>query len=215
MKKHKIFLDFDETITKSISAFCLTYTERHKEEIKNLSHYPYPIWENVSTWNMRCEMPNLDLNELNEIFDSPRLFDHLAFYADSDGTTMADFIAELLDEPDVDLFIASKGNYANLHQKRLFLQQKLPFFPIDSFIPMEGTVMDKSELEGTALFDDHQENLFTSRVKYKILVNFSGEVKEWNNKAMADDSIYKCYSVNDIIKITNEILCFERGCVGE
>lgn len=213
MKKYNIFLDMDETTTMSIKAFVDVYKEIHRHDIQNMPHYFYPIWEDIYTWNMRCEMPNLDLNELNEIFDSPRLFDNLAFYSDSDGTTMADFIAELLEENDINLFIASKGNPLNLYQKRLFLQQKLPFFPIDNFIPMEGTTMDKSSLVGLILLDDHENNLYTANVKYKILVNFSGQEKEWNSRAMRDNSIYKCYTVNDIIKTVGEILRFERGCV--
>lgn len=213
MKRYKVFLDFDETIAMSIKAFVDVYKEWHKKEIVN-GYIPYPIWENVSTWNMKCEMPKLTIYELNLIFDSTRLFDNLAIYSDSNGVSMSDFIAELLDENDVDLFIASKGNPSNLYQKRLFIQQKLSFFPIDNFIPMEGTVMNKSELIGTILCDDHEENLYSANVKYKILINFSGRVNEWNARAMKDDSIYKCYSVRDIIKTVNEILCFERGCVG-
>jgi len=160
-------------------------------------------------------MPKLNLDELNDIFDSPRFFDNLATYADSDGICIVDFIAELQEVNNVEVFIASKGNSANLHQKRTFLQQKLPFFNIDNFIPMEGTVMDKSELRGLILLDDNESALYTSNVKYKILVNYSGVTKEWNAKAMLDPYIYKCFSIKDIISTINEILNFEKGIKGE
>ena len=214
MNKHKIFLDFDETIAMSIKAFVDTYKERHRHDILLEEGYPYPIWEDVFTWNMRCEMPKLELDELNEIFDSPRFFDNLATYADSDGLSIVDFIAELQERNDVEVFIASKGNSSNLHQKRDFLQQKLPFFDLDKFIPMQGTVMNKSELNGLILCDDHEDNLYSANVKYRVLVNYSGQIKEWNARAMGDDSIYKCCSVSDIIRTVNEILCFEKGICG-
>ena len=207
--KHKVFMDFDETITMSIKAFVDVYREIHKEEIKR-GEIPYPIWDDVFTWNMRCEMPKLTIAEIDQIFDSERMFDNLAFYADMDGYSMQDLLAELFDIEDVDLRIASKGNPFNLLYKKLFIMQNLPFFPIENFIPMEGTIMDKSELEGLILCDDHEDNLYTANVKYKILVNFSGEIKEWNARAMQDDNIYKCCTVESLANTINTLLDFER-----
>ena len=210
--KHKIFIDMDETLTKSICAFVETYKEAHRYELEE-GLLPYPIWEGISLWNMKDEMPFLKLKELNDIFDSPRLFDHLAFYSDTNGVTMKDFIRELLDENDVDVKIASKGNMQNLYYKHKFIKQKLPFFSIDNFIPMMGTKMDKSELEGLVLLDDNQGNLYSANVKYRVLVNFSGKKKEWNSKAMDDPTIYKCFSVSDVINTVKELLDFERSVV--
>lgn len=210
--KYKIFCDMDETLTKSICAFVEVYKEIHRLEIENCE-IPHPIWEEVSKWNMNDEMPKLKLKELNKIFDSPRLFDHLAFYADSNGVTTKDFIMELLDENDVELFIASKGNHENLVHKCEFIKSKLPFFPLDHFIPMQGTVMDKSALNGLMLLDDNQDNLYSANVKYRILVNFSGEKKEWNDRAMDDPTVYKCFSVSDVINTVYELLEFERRTV--
>lgn len=210
--KHKIFVDMDETLTKSIMAFVEAYKEIHKAELMR-GDLPFPIWEGISKWNMNDEMPFLKLKELNDIFDSPRMFDHLAFYSDSNGVTMRDFLIELMDEWDVEVFIASKGNHQNLAHKREFIKQKLPFFPIDNFIPMEGTVMDKSELSGLMLLDDNEDNLYSANVKYRILVNFSGEKKEWNSRAMDDDAIYKCFSTADVINKVYELLEFERRTV--
>jgi len=60
----------------------------------------------------------------------------------------------------------------------------------------------------------HEDNLYSANVKYKILVNYSGQLKEWNTKAMSDKSIYKCFSVSEIINTVNEILRFEKGVNG-
>lgn len=210
MSNKKIFLDFDETITMSIKAFVDVYKERYKRQIKT-GLIKFPVWEKVSTWNMQDEMPQLTIHEINDIFDSERLFDNLAFYSDGIGFSMYDFIEGLLYEYDVDLMIASKGNSKNLMHKRAFITEKLPFFPIDNFIPMEGTVMDKSELQGLMLIDDHESNLYSANVKYKILVNFSGETKEWNARAMHDSEIYKCFTVESLERTVQNLLEFERS----
>lgn len=208
--KHKIFMDFDETITMSIKAFVDVYKEMHRREIQECS-INYPIWEEISKWNMQDEIPKLTIGEIDHIFDSERMFDNLAFYADCDGYSMYDLIAELSCEDDVQLMIASKGNPFNLMYKRVFIQDKLPFFPIENFIPMEGTVMDKSELQGLILCDDHEDNLYTANVKYKVLVNFSGDIKEWNAKAMRDNDIYKCFTVESLERTVKSLLDFERS----
>ena len=212
--KHKIFIDFDSTLVNSIKAFVDVYKERHKEELVSGS-INFPLAEFVKSWNMADEMPELTLDELYEIFDSERFFDNLSLFADPNGVTMYDFLEQLCYDDSLSVKIASKGHSKNLKLKKEYIEKNFKCFNIDNFIPMQGTDMDKSSLEGLILIDDHEENLYTSRVKFKILVNFNinKDKCEWNSKAMDDPTIYKCFSVNDVINTVKELLDFERSVV--
>ena len=214
MTNHTIFVDFDSTMVNSIKAFVDVYKERHKHELIN-GELPFPIHEYVKSWNMQDELPYLKLAELYDIFDSERFFDNLSLFADPNGITMYDFLEQLSYYDNLTVKIASKGHPRNLRFKKEYIKSNFKCFPIDNFIPMDGTDMDKSSLTGLVLIDDHEDNLYTANVKYKILVNFNIHKSkcEWNSRAMDDPNIYKCFSVSDVINTVKEILDFERSVI--
>lgn len=207
-----IWWDFDCTLVNSVYAFCQTYSEIHYNDIFKYKTINFPQWQNVKKWSFKDEIPYVTTKELREIFESDRFFEILPFYADSNGITMGDLFHELYHDNRLDNRICSKGTSTNIIQKKLWIKKNMPYFDLNKFKGMPSDIMDnmeKSEIFGFLLTDDHHDNILTANTKHKLLFSYGGIVTDWNDKIMNDINAPKAFTVNEVANKIIELIEFE------
>ena len=211
MNKRICYFDFDSTLVESVPTLISTYVYIHYQEIMSgMIPTPYP-WL-ARRWDVRDELPLTDLNEIESLFCHPDFFNRLPFISDPNGLSMYFLFKALYTKHKDDLIvkICSKGLPENLRLKKQYLKIHMPWFDVENdFIPMEGTVMDKSSLpKGFLLADDSASNLLSVEgvVEHKILFAHRGERCEWNEAVFDNEKYNRCDSVAELHEKLAEIL---------
>lgn len=175
--KPTLFLDFDETLTNTMRAFCDTYNDKYTRHdgFKPADH------NKVYEYNFKDQCPLLeDAQAVHDIFDSKEFFDNL---------TLKDNCINVLlkHQANFNYCIVTIGTPKNLSYKVLWIEKNLPFIKDIILISNGDNKMDKSliDMYGYPLpnlfLDDHHGNLFSSNANLKFCFASYGE-REWNKK---------------------------------
>ena len=175
--KAKLFLDFDGTLTDSISAFCKVYHDWYG----NYKDYKTPIPEEVRRWDLTDQCP-LAKNNTENIFSSEEFFYYLKPFPNT-----VEVLQRLKEK--YQLIIVTIGSYNNIANKCNFIQDTFPF--VDDFIGIvnKGSVMNKSciNMKGTddspnIFIDDNSDNLLSVQSSNLIRYCYGDKRTEWNSK---------------------------------
>lgn len=186
--KIKLFLDFDETLVKTIKSFV---------DVKNSIDGSNVDYRDCKKWDFTDVFPNLTKEEMYEIFDSFDFFDRLELFEGA-----VDTLVELMDCYEYNF--VTMGKQANLFRKEYFLIDKLIDFASYGFIAVdEEKYSDKShvDMEDSIFIDDRIDNLRTSNAKVKILFKAYNDF-EWQQVEPNED----IYIVNTWSEIRDILL---------
>lgn len=180
MEKRRLILDFDGTIVDSISAIVSVYNEDHK------------YYKNFSPTNP-CDINTYEFKELalaipeyiQSLWNQPRFFERLQFMDNAKGV-----LPILSDNYDIE--IATLGFPPNLHGKKIWIKENMPYVKTMHLINMEQH-KDKSHIDmsGAIFLDDNIEILITSNADVKIVF---GDIYDWN-KRWAGTRFFNWYEV--------------------
>jgi 5'(3')-deoxyribonucleotidase len=169
MGKRKLFLDFDSTITDSISSFCKCYNFVYKDH----PDFKPAIPELVQQWDLKDQCSLIPNPEF--IFADPYFFEHLEFM---DENTY-DVLKEL--NKKYEIIIVSIGTPMNLSYKSIYLKDNLPFIKNYVLINNGNCEMNKEIVRmnygGAVFVDDVLSNLVKSDCPTKYIY---GKEYEWN-----------------------------------
>jgi len=201
-KKLKIYFDFDGVLANTSKAFLDIVYYMYKND----ENFEFPRWDKVEKWNFSNVAPFVKLEDIKTIFNKQALFDNLSFYYDEDLFSTKDLFNILASSKEFDLHIATKGDENNLILKKEFILNNFSI-PKKKIHLMQGLDMDKSEINmsNAIHIDDHQDNLYSSNAKYKILFSFNGNVTNFNIEAMNDKEILKAFSVEQLYELILKI----------
>lgn len=188
MKKIDLFLDFDETMTKSIKQFI---------KIANKKFNVNKDWKDLRLWNFVDLYPNITLNDINEIFCSEDFFIDLEFH---EG--VIETLEKLKDN--LNIHIATLGLDDNLDKKQIFLKNKIKEINYN-FVGVldkgKEELNDKScvDMSNSIFIDDRVTNLRNSNANIKIL--FKDYRHYYWQEVEPNDNIYIVNSWEEIYDI--------------
>lgn len=199
----KLYLDFDNTIADSISAFI-------ESEIygKEYTCKPHPF--EVTQYDFKNVFPHLNSADIIANFESDIFWHKLKPF---DG--MLELIKEILNSKDFSqIFVCTKGTVKNLQMKEQWINENMPFFPKANIIFDTNLITTKRYIrdgeQPSILIDDHQDNLYSARCKYKILINHYKTTTDWNDKAMKDSNILKVDCADRLQRLIDRISFHEQ-----
>ena len=164
---NNIYIDFDETLTNSISSILYILNKQYGTNVKA---------EEVKSWDFTDCFPNLKVEELENLFSSDDFFKHL---------TWKPYMKSLLYlTSKYNITIVTKGDKINLQKKQQWLKEQgfehINFIGLD--LQISKGMIDMSD---GIFIDDNQWNLQESNAKYKLLFeNYTN--CEWNNEWKGD-----------------------------
>lgn len=156
----------DGVIINTIAAI----TDLYNEDFSYYSDFKYINWSDISSWDF-TECSLADREYINAYFNQPRFFKHVEFMDN------AEEIIPLLAQK-YDIFIVSHGFSPNLRQKRVWIEQHMPY--VKEFIGVNlKEHSDKAcvDMRGGIFIDDTARNLETSSADVKICF---GDEYQWN-----------------------------------
>jgi 5'(3')-deoxyribonucleotidase len=167
MTKPKLFIDFDETITGSVKAYCDAYNEIYQ----NHSEFKPADWTKSVAWDIRDVCPLV--SDVNQIFGSKEFF----YYCDFYDEFTCDALKKLNEH--YEIVIVSIGIPENISLKSMWIKKNLPFIKETVLLCNNACRMSKEivNMKNGILIDDVKSNLDSSNAKHKICF---GEKKEWN-----------------------------------
>lgn len=182
--KKKLFLDFDGCIANTIASICSCYNE----DFVYYKDYKYIDWSEIETWDF-VELDCADREYINKYFNQPRFFERLRFmpYAD-------DVIGLLTHQ--YDITVISMGYSPNLHGKKIWLMNNLPYVNYIGVNFKEYSDKSHIDMSDAIFIDDSANNLITSNAKIKICFgdNYSWN-KDWNGTRL--------YNWNEVMDYLN------------
>lgn len=174
--KQKLFLDLDNTLADSITAFCQYY---------NLNYYRYknftpaqPHLVNKYNFSDQCALLNGDQEKINEIFASSEFFEYLIPFP---------FVKKVLEkwEDKYEYIVITIGTSSNIRKKSAWIDKNLPIIKERIYIENDHCTMDKSIIKMKSyngypniFIDDNEQCLNSSDADYRIAL---GDVREWNS----------------------------------
>jgi 5'(3')-deoxyribonucleotidase len=171
--KQKLFLDFDSTITDSITAFTKVYTQRYK----NTEGFIEPNPSLLKQWNFNDICPLLQLNEVGDIFSSKDFFVHLKPF-----TNAINVLEKHKDN--YEMYIVTIGSLKNLSHKANYIAEHFHMIHNTILLNNQGGVMNKSivNMKGTdelpsIFIDDHGSCIESSNANIKLIY---GKTYDWN-----------------------------------
>lgn len=168
MGKLHIYIDFDEVLVNSIQANLDILNKKYNTNFKP---------QDVKTWNFRDCFPQLDDDEIEEVFNNPSFFDLLEW---KDGARdFLDWYGDLEDLLHVNkITLVTKGNKENLSLKTDWLEEQGYHWLSYIGLPLNKSKSSIDMGDGI-LIDDNQDNLNESNARIKILYeNYPNT--EWN-----------------------------------
>lgn len=173
MSNHSLFesdiqtlvLDFDGTLVDSISAYCDTYRFRYSHK----KGYTMPDPDKVNQWDLKDQCPME--KDPGSVFSDSFFFHNLNPFPGA-----KEFLEKAKKEYDV--WICTVGSSENLALKVRWIkemfntEQTILIGRADAGMGKRFVYFDKA-----IIIDDHEENLFTSRIHKKICY---GKEYDWN-----------------------------------
>jgi len=167
--KRKLFIDYDQTITESISAICNLYNIDYCDKvgfIKAKAHL-------VNDWNFKDQCTLINRKKIDSYFNSKRFFDAVNCIENSKA------IINKLSET-FDIYIVSMGGFRNLLLKKKWCKE---YFPYAKFIGCNFLFhKDKRHVpmgENDIFIDDCVNNLINNNCGTRLLY---GDIFSWNEE---------------------------------
>ena len=151
--KPKVFLDFDGTITNTMEAYCLLYTQLYKDH----PDFKEPDHTKVREWHFKDQCPLAADKEICK-----QMFWHDDFFRYLKPFPNAYEVIQKQQEY-YDISICSNGYPENIAKKALWIRDHMPF--IKSTVYVNGgshTGKGIVDMRGALLLDDHIDNLTTT-----------------------------------------------------
>ena len=185
MKKPKLFIDFDNTITNSTKAI----VDLYNEDFKYYKKYEYVHWTDIRSWDFlecNCAKPEY----INTYFNQQRFFDRVEFMDNAE-----EVLNRLKDK--YEIIIVSMGYSPNLRAKEYWIKEHIPYA---KFI---GTNFkkhnDKSHIDmSDGIFIDDNAKYLNTNAKYQVCF---GDIYDWNR----DWEGKRCFNWYEVEKYLEEI----------
>ena len=188
MKKPKIFVEYDNTITNSTKAI----VDRYDEDFKYYKKFEYIHWTDIRTWDFlecNCAKPEY----INAYFNQQRFFDIVEFMDNAE-----EVLKRLKDK--YEIIIVSMGYSPNLRAKEYWIKEHIPYA---KFI---GTNFkkhnDKSHIDmSDGIFIDDNAKYLNTNAKYQVCF---GDIYDWNENWEGK----RCFNWYEVEKYLKEL---EKG----
>ena len=188
MKKPKLFIDYDNSITNSTKAI----VDLYNEDFKYYKKYEYVHWTDIRTWDFlecNCAKPEY----INTYFNQQRFFDIVEFIDNAE-----EVLNKLKDK--YEIIIVSMGYSPNLRAKEYWIKEHIPYakFIGTNFKKHE----DKSHIDmSDGIFIDDNTKYLNTNAKYQICF---GDIYNWNENWEGK----RCFNWYEIEKYLEEL---EKG----
>ena len=185
MKKPKLFIDYDSTITNSIKAI----VDLYNEDFKYYKKFEYIHWTDIRTWDFlecNCAKPEY----INTYFNQQRFFDRVEFMDNAE-----EVLKRLKDK--YEIIIVSMGYSPNLRAKEYWIKEHMPY---TKFIGINFKKHeDKSHIDmSNGIFIDDNAKYFNTNAKYQICF---GDIYDWNK----DWEGKRCFNWYEVEKYLEEL----------
>lgn len=188
----KLYFDFDGTIADSIRAICEMYNARYW----NHPDFVKAIPEDGHKWDMLDICPLAFDGEIKEMFSALDSFNRMRLF---DGAYES--LKRLSENHEI--ILVTVGTLQNIRYKADWCDNNLKGVLHQwHFVGGNTLKMDKSFINhhDGIIIDDHQGNLDTANVPYKICASmYTGD---WNNQYIG----YRAYNFEEIEKAINTIV---------
>ena len=189
MKKHKLFIDYDNSITNSTKAI----VDLYNEDFKYYKKYEYVHWTDIRSWDFlecNCAKPEY----INTYFNQQRFFDRVEFMDN------AEEVLKRLSKR-YEIIIVSLGFSPNLRAKEYWIKEHIPY------VKFIGVNMKKYKnknhidmSDGLLYIDDKSSNLNTN-AKHQVCF---GDIYDWNENWKGN----RCFNWYEVEKYLEEL---EKG----
>ena len=188
MKKPKLFIDYDNSITNSTKAI----VDLYNEDFKYYKKYEYVHWTDVRTWDFlecNCTKPEY----INTYFNQQRFFDKVEFMDNAE-----EVLNRLKDK--YEIIIVSMGYSPNLRAKEYWIKEHMSYV---KFIGINFKKHeDKSHIDmSDGIFIDDNEKYLNTNAKHQICF---GDIYDWNK----DWEGKRCFNWYEVEKYLEEL---EKG----
>ena len=185
MKKPKLFIDYDSTITNSIKAI----VDLYNEDFKYYKKFEYIHWTDIRTWDFlecNCAKPEY----INTYFNQQRFFDRVEFMDNAE-----EVLKRLKDK--YEIIIVSMGYSPNLRAKEYWIKEHMPYA---KFIGINFKKHnDKSHINmSDGIFIDDNAKYLNTNAKYQICF---GDIYDWNK----DWEGKRCFNWYEVEKYLEEL----------
>ena len=185
MKKPKLFIDYDSTITNSIKAI----VDLYNEDFKYYKKFEYIHWTDIRTWDfLECNCAKTEY--INIYFNQQRFFDIVEFMDNAE-----EVLNRLKDK--YEIIIVSMGYSPNLRAKEYWIKEHMPY---TKFIGINFKKHeDKSHIDmSNGIFIDDNAKYFNTNAKYQICF---GDIYDWNE----DWEGKRCFNWYEVEKYLEEL----------
>lgn len=188
----KIYLDFDDTIAKSLPAIVKIVNQRYNKDVRA---------EDIGQWNFKDVYPDIPQHEIIEIFSQPEFFKILQ-PKENCIPVLHKFCKRN------ELIVVSKVNHAGLFNKDAWIKDTLRDIGIDiGFVgvPLGGS-KGQIDMSDAIMVDDNVRFLNETNAKYKILFDNNTKFhlgQEWDG--------IRVNSWKELDKVLSEIVSKEKG----
>ena len=185
MKKPKIFVDYDNTITNSTKAI----VDLYDEDFKYYKKFEYIHWTDIRTWDFlecNCAKPEY----INTYFNQQRFFDIVKFMDNAE-----EVLKRLKDK--YEIIIVSMGYSPNLRAKEYWIKEHIPYA---KFIGINFKKhKDKSHIDmSDGIFIDDNAKYLNTNAKHQICF---GDIYDWNK----DWEGKRCFNWYEVEKYLEEL----------
>ena len=166
-QKRKLFIDYDQTICESIVAITSMYNIDYCDKVGFTMANPYL----VNDWNFKDQCTLSNKKKIDSYFNSKRFFNSVNFI--ENAKEIIDKLSETFD-----IYIVSMGGFRNLHLKKRWCKENLPYA---KFIGCNFMFhKDKRDVPmgiNDIFIDDCFKNLINSSCGNRLLY---GDIYSWN-----------------------------------
>lgn len=192
--KHKIVLDFDDTIVKSSEQIIAMLNKKY-----NL----HKTMDDLTDWNYGSIYSNITDQEVTDLYSSSEFFNQV-----KPNTGVINFLVEF--RYDYQYVVCTKGSIQNLKRKKQFLTTFFSFLNIRDWefigLPITNDAehnLNKSVVDlSDCLFcvDDNIEALLSMNAPKKILIKNYRDFS-WNEVPVNREDVYVINDFNDLIEM--------------
>lgn len=193
MKKLKIFIDMDSTITQTHYAVLDLYR-------KKTGDYGTEIDDNNLVWNMSDVCRIWSQEEVDDIFIDPELFNYMKAFPNA-----IEILKRLHDEGHY-LEVVSMHKPEGAENKRRWIEENIPFLDKITILPISNGLekFDKSCCKGDIIIDDKIDALESANTTYKICYGSYTWNREWSgDKAYNWNNVYEL--IHTMIKVEEKV----------
>ena len=185
MKKPKLFIDYDNTITNSTKAI----VDLYDEDFKYYKKFEYIHWTDIRTWDFlecNCAKPEY----INTYFNQQRFFDKVEFMDNAE-----EVLNRLKDK--YEIIIVSMGYSPNLRAKAIWIENNIPYAEFIGVNFKEHSNKSHIDMSDGIYIDDNAKNLNTNAIENICY----GDIYDWNKDWVGK----RCFNWTDLEKYIGEV----------